>query len=157
MLEARDLAMQTADEPKVMSDEFRIRELLEEVLESGRTPDEVCAECPELLPIVRRRLRQIRRVERGLEALFPSGAPNGPPATPAPDQGQLSETNGKPTLAQPVGRLDRVAIWARRHPAAAALLVLVLVLLGAICGAGHWLRQLEKPRQNEEPIHEGGA
>jgi serine/threonine-protein kinase len=54
-----------------MTDENRIRELLEEVLASGRTPEEVCADCPDLLPLMRARLRQIRRVEQELWALFP--------------------------------------------------------------------------------------
>ena len=54
-----------------MTDEIRIRELLEKVLESGRTPEEVCAELPELLPVIRRRLRQIRRVEQEVWAIFP--------------------------------------------------------------------------------------
>ena len=32
--------------------------LLEEMLDSGRTPEEVCRDCPELLPEVRRRWTQ---------------------------------------------------------------------------------------------------
>ena len=32
--------------------------LLEEMLDSGKTPDEVCRDCPELLPEVRQLLRQ---------------------------------------------------------------------------------------------------
>jgi hypothetical protein len=138
-----------------MTDESLIRELIGEVLDSGRTPDEVCANCPELLPAVRRRLRQIRRVERGLEALFPSGAPKGAGRTPPPHHNKPSETSETPVPALSGGKLERAATWVRRHPAAAALLVLWLVLLGAICGAGLWLRHLEKARQNEEPIRGG--
>jgi len=138
-----------------MTDEFRIRELLEEALESGRTPDEVCAECPELLPAVRRRLRQIRRVERGLEALFPRVAPKRAAAPPAPDQDILPQTSETPMRVQPEGRLERAAIRERRHRSAVALLVLVLVLLGAVCGAGLWLLQSEKARQNDKPLREG--
>jgi hypothetical protein len=59
----------------------RIRELLEEILESGCKPEEVCTACPELLPVVLVRLRQVRHVERRLEALFPSGV--------QPDDGML--------------------------------------------------------------------
>ena len=33
----------------------QVLELLEEMLESGKTPDEVCSECPELLAEVRER------------------------------------------------------------------------------------------------------
>ncbi len=36
-----------------MSHEIRIRELLERILESNCSPEEACADCPELLPEVR--------------------------------------------------------------------------------------------------------
>ena len=55
-----------------MADDLRIRESLQEVLDSGRTPEQVCAELPELLPEVRKRLRRVRQVVRGLDLLFPS-------------------------------------------------------------------------------------
>src|SRR3979490_153939 len=45
--------------------------LLEEMLDSGRTPEEVCRDCPELLPEVRRRWRTFRLVDGSLAALFP--------------------------------------------------------------------------------------
>src|SRR5271157_806499 len=45
--------------------------LLEEMLESGRTPEDVCRDCPELLPEVRRRWRAFCLVDGSLAALFP--------------------------------------------------------------------------------------
>ena len=36
-----------------MTDDPRVEELLEELLESGGTPEDVCRACPELLPQVR--------------------------------------------------------------------------------------------------------
>ena len=45
-----------------MPDEPRVQELLAELLDREATPEEVCGACPELLPIVRERWRQIRRV-----------------------------------------------------------------------------------------------
>jgi serine/threonine-protein kinase len=45
--------------------------LLEEMLESGRTPEEVCRDCPELLPEVRRRWQAFRLVDGEVAALFP--------------------------------------------------------------------------------------
>jgi serine/threonine-protein kinase len=38
-----------------MSDEPRVQQLLAEILDSERTPEEVCADCPELLAEVRQR------------------------------------------------------------------------------------------------------
>jgi serine/threonine-protein kinase len=45
--------------------------LIEEMLDTGRTPEEVCRDCPELLPEVRRRWRDFRLVDGALAALFP--------------------------------------------------------------------------------------
>src|SRR5271166_3040370 len=56
--------------------------LLEEMLDSGRTPEEVCRDCPELLPEVRRRWRAFRLVDGSLAALFPD--PETPTRADAP-------------------------------------------------------------------------
>jgi eukaryotic-like serine/threonine-protein kinase len=55
--------------------------LLEEILESGRTAEEVCRDCPELLPEVRARWRAFRLVDGSLAALFPD--PETPPRADA--------------------------------------------------------------------------
>src|SRR6516164_1280683 len=61
-----------------MTDNPRLRQLLDELHESHATPEEVCRSCPELLPEVRARWRQMCRVRAELDALFP--APPGPGA-----------------------------------------------------------------------------
>jgi tetratricopeptide (TPR) repeat protein len=55
-----------------MSVDPRILELVNEILETGRPPEEVCERCPELLPEVRRRWRQFGRIDSQLAAMFPS-------------------------------------------------------------------------------------
>src|SRR5262245_17276988 len=67
-----------------MSDDPRVEQLLDELCDSQATPEEVCGSCPELLPVVRTRLRQIRRVEAEVDALFlnPSGRGEGAPLSP---------------------------------------------------------------------------
>ncbi len=55
-----------------MTDERRIWELVQEVLDTNKPPEEVCADCPELLWEVQERWKQVRRVDSQLEALFPS-------------------------------------------------------------------------------------
>jgi serine/threonine-protein kinase len=68
-----------------MSDEARVRQLLDEFLDSERTPEEVCADCPELLAEVRKRSQKMLRiVEAELEAMFPTPDPNRKAHTPAP-------------------------------------------------------------------------
>jgi serine/threonine-protein kinase len=54
-----------------MAVDSRGQQLLEELGDSRRTPEEVCGAYPELLPEVRRRWRQMCAVEAELEALFP--------------------------------------------------------------------------------------
>src|SRR5262245_20790057 len=59
-----------------MAIESRVLQLLDEISDSGRMPEEVCAACPELLPEVRRRWLQMRVVEAQLDALFPAAGPD---------------------------------------------------------------------------------
>jgi eukaryotic-like serine/threonine-protein kinase len=54
-----------------MSDEPRVKRLVDELLDTERTPEEVCADCPELLAEVRKRSQRMRSaVEAELDALF---------------------------------------------------------------------------------------
>src|SRR5260370_15440039 len=57
-----------------MNDEESVQQLLDEMLDSERSPEEVCAACPELLPKVRKRWRQMCLLDDELRALFPSSA-----------------------------------------------------------------------------------
>src|SRR3954452_16920376 len=54
-----------------MTDDPRVQQLLDELLASHATPEAVCASCPELLPVVRKRWRRVRRLSADLDALFP--------------------------------------------------------------------------------------
>jgi serine/threonine-protein kinase len=58
-----------------MTDDERVDQMLEELLESGATPEEACRTCPELLPQVRAGLRRLRLVEQKVGALFPPSDP----------------------------------------------------------------------------------
>jgi hypothetical protein len=63
-----------------MADNQRVAQLLDEILDSERAAEDVCAAYPDLLPEVQRRLREIYAVEAGLEVLLP---------TPVPEQRDL--------------------------------------------------------------------
>ena len=58
-----------------MADDPRVQQLLDEICDSGRTPEEVCGACPELLSEVRHRWLQMRILEAQLDALFPAAGP----------------------------------------------------------------------------------
>src|SRR5262249_54431207 len=59
----------------LMPDEGLVLRLLEQVVESGCTPEVVCADYPELLMEVRERLGRLGRVREELDALFPGSEP----------------------------------------------------------------------------------
>lgn len=65
-----------------MPDAPRVQELLDELLDRQATPEDVCGTCPELLPVVRERWRQISRVRAELDALLPPGGYEAVPAFP---------------------------------------------------------------------------
>ena len=66
-----------------MTDNPLIQQLLDELLDSQATPDDVCESCPELLPEIRAHWRQLCRVQAELDVLFP--APPEPGASPPAD------------------------------------------------------------------------
>src|SRR5580698_9977098 len=55
-----------------MPEQSPIAQLVEEILVSGRAPEEVCADFPEMLDEVRGRLRRIKTVAAQIDDLFPS-------------------------------------------------------------------------------------
>jgi tetratricopeptide (TPR) repeat protein/tRNA A-37 threonylcarbamoyl transferase component Bud32 len=67
-----------------MADEPRVRQLLDEIFDSERTPEEVCGDCPELLPEVRRRWQRMRLLDAELDAMFPTPGTAPETITPAP-------------------------------------------------------------------------
>jgi eukaryotic-like serine/threonine-protein kinase len=60
-----------------MAGDPRVQQLLEEVFESQRSPEEVCRDCPELLPELRIRWQHLRSVQARIEALFPEAVSSG--------------------------------------------------------------------------------
>ena len=71
-----------------MTDDPRVEQLLEELLESGGSPEEVCCACPELLPQVRADWQRLRALQADLGAIFPESTFIGgatPPLLPATD------------------------------------------------------------------------
>src|SRR5262245_47221197 len=77
-----------------MSDDPRVQQLLDELLDSQATPEEVCASCPELLPEVRERWRRMRRVRADLDALFPPPEAGTPPPALLPQDTALPRVPG---------------------------------------------------------------
>src|SRR5262245_47537030 len=71
-----------------MAGDHRVLGLLEEMLGSGKTPEEVCRGCPELLAEVRERWGEFHRIDAAVVELLPGlrttlGVDAVPPAPPA--------------------------------------------------------------------------
>jgi serine/threonine-protein kinase len=62
-----------------MTDDPRVQQLLDELHDGPATPEAVCASCPELLPVVRKRWRRMCRLRADLDAVFPPDEATRPP------------------------------------------------------------------------------
>src|SRR5262245_11414317 len=69
-----------------MAGDPRVLELLEEMLGAGKTPEEVCGDCPELLPEVWRRWQEFRLIDAQVVELLPGVRTTASvgPGTPVP-------------------------------------------------------------------------
>jgi serine/threonine-protein kinase len=83
-----------------MADNPQVLGLLEEILNAGKTPEEVCRDCPELLPVVRRRWKEFCAIDDQVGALLPglrstpaagTSAPGVPAAGPPEVPGYVLE------------------------------------------------------------------
>jgi serine/threonine-protein kinase len=74
-----------------MTEDPRVKKLLDELLASQSTPEEVCRSCPELLDEVRERWREMCRLQAELDALFPPPDEPNPPPPQGPDPPQIPD------------------------------------------------------------------
>ena len=78
-----------------MAGERDLRHLLEVILDSGKSPEEVCQGDPELLAEVQARLRYVRLLEAQLDVLLPSSSgPDAGTAAPRPWTAQPPHLSG---------------------------------------------------------------
>ena len=88
-----------------MAGDPRVLGLLEEMLDAGKTPEEVCRGCPELLAEVRERWREFRLIDAAVVELLPGlrTTPGVGAVTPVPPAADLPQVPGYELFGE-VGR-----------------------------------------------------
>ncbi len=114
-----------------MPSDPRVQELIDQLLASGGTPDEVCRAAPELLPEVRTRWQRTCQAQAELDALFPPFDAPGP--TSREQDLKLPQIPGYEVQAV-LGRGGMGVVFRARHLRLNRVVALKMTLAGAYAG-----------------------
>src|SRR5262249_4001712 len=124
----------------------RVQELLDELFDQEATPEEVCGPCPELLPVVRERWRQICRARAEFDAFLPVSQHEITPTMP-PEELCLPTVPGYEVEAV-LGHGGMGVVFRARHLRLGRLVALKMTLAGSYAGS----HERERFRREAEAI-----
>jgi eukaryotic-like serine/threonine-protein kinase len=128
-----------------MSDDARILELAAEALDSDKTPEEVCAQNPELLVAVKQRLSWCHSVDVMVENLFPSTSTVRSARTKPVPGAKLPSIPGYDVLGI-LGRGGAGVVYRVRHVKLNRIVALKMLLSGQYASAADLSRFMREAR-----------
>ena len=128
-----------------MADDPRVALLLEETLDSGRTPENVCRSCPELLPEVREAFERLKAFEAEVAAMFPDHAAQAGAPRARPLDAELPVIPDHTVLGV-LGRGGMGLVYKAHHRKLARDVAVKMLLRGGYAGPSELARFMREAR-----------